>query len=50
MVNGPKYNSDNPRVLISTRLKTKQRLQALHPDKNTLHKKLVKLIDDIEEG
>jgi len=48
MVNSKKYTSDNPRVHISTRLKTKQQLDLLFPDLNTIHKKLKRLIEEVK--
>ena len=44
MVNCKKYNKDNPRVHVSTRLLTKDELDSLFPDLNTSHKKLERLI------
>ena len=45
MVNKKKYDYENPRVLISTRLKTKKQLIDKYPEHNTIHKKLEALLN-----
>lgn len=49
MVNVKKYDDSNPRVFISTRLKTKEKLNSLYTNLNTMHKKLEKLLKDNNE-
>jgi len=45
----PKYDSNNPRKLISIRIQTLNEINNLYPNENTTQKQITKLIKEVKK-